>query len=330
MCYLPYISRLLISLSSRKEKKGSGRLKIRSAEVYVLLRRHIAEGDRLTHSFFFALFAAVSFFYPSHALAEEFASVEQNYRFLEPLPQAGKGFPGSGFSGNEEQQGEAAVQPLESGEEQRERSKIRNLLRLVDGDTVTVSEKVHVQLLGVQFAGYNTEDNARYEQIIKRIRDWLGDFMENPESALKNYEGMNSQVNYNSGKGTDLSFFYLYVPDFILEEIRRNGLAEYDDWLKKKNVKSAPTDAAAFTLPPDTQPTDTFKSRLLNGKAGEKPGEVKEYLVSEAKYYYEDGSLRKEEVYKDGKLAVTRHFDRRGDLQKEEVIDSALKPFKKN
>lgn len=250
------------------------------------------------------------------------------YRFLQPLPHARGTLPANGSGGEEGKGQDDSSQSAESREMTQERSKIRSLLRLVDGDTVPVNERMYVQLLGVQFASYNNDgDSGRSETIIKRIKEWIFDFMENPEDALRNYEGMNSKVNYKDGKGKDLSFFYLYVPDFALDEVRRRGLRDYEAWLKNKRTKkSLPPESRAPGKDKAAGDSVSFKDKLLSGSSsGEKPGDVQEYVVSEAKYYYGNGTIKKAEVYKNGKLALIRNYDERGRMLKEEAFDPEIK-----
>lgn len=280
----------------------------------------------------YAVAAAFSLCIPNiHALERSLDSSDsQYYQFLDPIPQGGGKLHGRSLmsSGTEPAKEDQSTAVSLSTEEIKERANIRSLLRLVDGETVPVSDRIYVQLLGVQFAGYaDPEEKSRHDQLLRNIKKWIGEFMDNPELALRNYEGMNSQINYNAASGNDFSFYYLYVPDFILEEVRREGLSKYEDWLKRKKSKKEEREG------PDTSgiPKDSvLNQRESLEKHSERPPEIREYVISEAKYYYDDGGIKKEEIYKDGKLGLIRHYDPNGRLSKEEVRDPIFQAFKRS
>ncbi len=216
------------------------------------------------------------------------------------------------------------VTPALAPEEQTLRDNIRNVLRLVDGDTVTVGKDVQVRLIGVTFPEFEDgKRNRSYEQFAERSKKWIEEFIHDPEKALQNYEGMNSRVNYKDKNGAGFVYYYLYFPDTVLEDIRKNELKRYDNLMGKK---------VAGRVETDKDRSDMVKTQLKEQKpkmpdrpaapGSEKPEAVDQYVISEAKYYYDDGKIKREEIFRDGKLMVKRHFDRKGDLIEETFHDS--------
>ena len=53
----------------------------------------------------------------------------------------------------------------------------------------------------------------------------------------------------------------------------------------------------------------------------ELPESVRQYVISEAKYYYGDGTIRREEIFRDGKLMIRRGYNPRGELVEETFHD---------
>ena len=243
-----------------------------------------------------------------------------NYRFLDPLPQEGRGHAGGEAAEEEEK---AEVLPKESPEEREARENIRNVLRLVDGDTVEVGKDIQVRLVGVSFPQFeNYQGNRQYEAFARRVKEWIDEFMSDPAKALSKYEAIGSHARAESKEGQGFSFFYLYLPDVLLEEIRRQELEKYDAWVKEHRSRPAG----------ETDAQKSQRAILDLGRKEDREGaasrggadplkEVKEYVVSEAKYYFPDGSLKREEVYRDGKLMIRRDFNRDGEVSRETFYD---------
>ncbi len=244
-------------------------------------------------------------------------------------PSDGEGLPGLAEAGPKpEGEGEeltrTEVTPALAPEEQTLRDNIRNVLRLVDGDTVAVGKDVQVRLIGVTFPEFEDgKRNRAYEQFAERSKKWIEDFIHDPEKALENYEGMNSRVNYKDKDGLGFVFYYLYFPDTVLEDIRKNELKRYDHLMGKKVATRVETDKdrsdAAQAQLKAQQPKLPERPGSFNV---EKPEAVNQYVISEAKYYYDDGRIKREEIFRDGKLMIKRHFDRKGDLIEETFHDT--------
>jgi hypothetical protein len=254
------------------------------------------------------------------------SSGSSNYGFLESLPGQrtlqgvggigeGEGEPGS----EEEEATRVDVFPKETEEERKTRESIRNVLRLLDGDTVQVTKDVHIRLVGVHLPELMTPQERNYfERFSKESEGWLRRFLEDPEKSMKQYDGMNSSISYKDREGSGFTYYYLYVPDLLLEDMRKQELGRYDDWVKKrkgelpKETSRSRADAASAAL----------KEAPLPPSSDEVKKDVNEYVISEAKYYYDDGTLKREEIFRDGKLMIKRLFSAKGELIDEVFYDS--------
>lgn len=250
-----------------------------------------------------------------------------SYRFL---GSGDKGGEDRGDFGYDEIEGDADLKviPTETAEELRRREKIRNVLRLVEGDSVQVSSGIRVKMIGVDAPEYKGDQGRRSYQIFAaQAKKWLKEFMEDPFTAMGKYEGMDTQVNYKDRSGEEFTYYYLYMPDQLLEDIRKEELNEYDLWLKEKAQKLS--DANAKAKKNQAEITGMGIEDLEGGKAGGPQGK-REYMIKEQLYYHEDGSLKKEEILRDGKPMIVRQYDRQGNLIDEVFYDTRMRPQKKN
>lgn len=256
-------------------------------------------------------------------LAEDALEGEYSYQFQHhaSTPGASGGGDSSGGAGEDGDASQAEVAPALAPEEQAARDNIRNVLRLVDGDIVKVGKETQVKLIGVNFPEF--EDGKRnriYEEFAEKSKKWVEEFIRDPEAALESYEGMNSRVNYKDKNGTGFVFYYLYFPNSVLEDIRKHELTRYDKIVKKT------VDGRVET---DKDRADAAKADLKHRSAPvqppvvplEKPESISQYVISEAKYYHDDGSLKREEIFRDGKLMIKRIYDRKGELTEETFHD---------
>lgn len=261
-----------------------------------------------------------------YALAESPTDAEYSYQFQHQSTARSGGLPGIGGGARggiaeDEEITRTEVSPALAPEEITARDNIRNVLRLVDGDTVTVGKEIQVKLIGVKFPEF--EDGKRnqiYEQFAQRSKKWIEDFIRDPESALESYEGMNSRVNYKDKNGLGFVFYYLYFPDSVLEDIRKHELRRYDKIIKKTVEGRVET---------DKDRSDAAKADIKHRSAPaqppvvpmERPESVSQYVISEAKYYHDDGSLKREEIFRDSILMIKRTYDRQGKLMEETFHD---------
>lgn len=265
--------------------------------------------------------------FPPSALSafSETAPVESeySYQFLHQVGGPGEG----GEEGEEGDAGESVVTrtevtPVLTPEEQSARDSIRNVLRLVDGDTVQVGKEIQVKLIGVDAPEFESAQRSHiFEQLTEKAKKWMEDFITNPQEALERYEGMNSKVNYKDKNGSGFVFYYLYFPNPVLEDIRRHELKRYEKIAKKivsgiEETDRDRSDAAKAALKTHAAPPPPQAPGSL-----EKPESVDQYVISEAKYYHDDGSLKRAEVFRDGKLIVKRTYDKEGNLLEETFND---------
>jgi|GEM_PF-2865862 len=278
---------------------------------------------------FISAIPAVLFPFSAHcALAESPMDAEYSYQFQHQSTARGGGGAADGLGdrsrggrGEDEEITRTEVSPALAPEEITARDNIRNVLRLVDGDTVTVGKEIQVKLIGVRFPEF--EDGKRsqiYEQFAERSKKWIENFIRDPEGALESYEGMNSRVNYKDKNGLGFVFYYLYFPDSVLEDIRKHELRRYDKIIKKTVEGRVET---------DKDRSDAAKADLKHRSAPvqppvvpmEKPESVSQYVISEAKYYHEDGSIKREEIFRDSILMIKRTYNRQGELMEETFHD---------
>ncbi|HTL47420.1 MAG TPA: hypothetical protein VL688_05090 [Verrucomicrobiae bacterium] len=271
------------------------------------------------YGFSFLIFAAASAFAQDSASGMD-SNQGSNYRFLEALPGQRPGAVGVPGASSEEDDEAARVEvfPKETEEERKTRDSIRNVLRLLDGDTVEVTRDVHIRMVGVHLPPeMSPQERAHFERFTEDSKGWLQKFLEDPEKAIEQYDGMNSKINYHDKEGGGFTYYYLYVPDMLLDDMRKQQLSRYDDWVKNKKGG----------LP--TQETVKDKADLAKADLKLRPVEneeahkdVKEYVISEAKYYYDDGTLKREEVFRDGKIMLKRVFSPKGELLDEVFFDA--------
>jgi len=242
-----------------------------------------------------------------------------SHRFLDALPQ---GAPGGvsqvgGRDAADDAAGKVDVFPHESEVEREERENIRSVLRLLDGDNVQISKDVHVRLVGVQVPdAKNPEDRIHFEKFAREAKSWLEKFIVDPENAVEEYTGMKTGIRYNDKEGGAFVYYYLYVPEVLLDDVRKEELKRYDDWVKKRRGE-LPEETAI-----DRADAAAADLKQRSTASADKPKDVKEYLISEAKYYYDDGALKREEIFRDGKLMIRRTFDHKGEIIDEVFFDS--------
>lgn len=254
------------------------------------------------------------------------SSDDVSYRFLGSGEKSQRG-----EFGYDEIEGDADLKviPTETAEELRRREKIRNVLRLVEGDSVQVGSGIRVKMIGVDAPEYKGEQGRRSYQIFaNQAKKWLKEFMDDPYTAMGKYEGMDTQVNYKDRSGEEFTYYYLYMPDQLLEDIRKEELHEYDQWLKDKaeklsnaNAKARKNQAEIMGMGIEDLPDGSDRPGGPQGK--------REYMIKEQLYYYEDGSLKREEILRDGKPMIVRKYDRQGNLLDEVFYDTRMRPMKK-
>lgn len=260
---------------------------------------------------------------------------EVSYRFLGSGSGSSEDSDGDGERGSfgyDEMEGDAQLKaiPVETAEELRRREKIRNVLRLVEGDSVQVTTGVRVKMIGIDAPEYRGEQGRRSYQIFAaQAKKWLKSFMEDPYSAMGEYEGMDTQVNYVDKSGEEFTYYYLYMPEQLLEDIRNDELQEYDRWLKEKADKlKQETDAMKKKHRADITGMGIEDLPESQSSGGNTRG--KEYMIKEQLYYYEDGSVQREEIMRDGKLMIMRKFDRQGNVIDEVFYDTRMRPMKRS
>jgi len=207
---------------------------------------------------------------------------ESKYRFLDALPHPAKELSGPGFKATAEAKSDLNIFPIESDEEKKLRKKLTTLLKLAEGDSVMITPGTYVKFVAVPNGQFPEEGNRYTPEVIQSTQKWLSEFIEDPDTAIHEY-GMNSHVDYESRDGEAYAYYYIYFPEDLLREIRKDRVSLY---------------------------------RRLVMERGEKPEEVPEGPgnIKGTRYYYEDGTPRKEEIYRNGKLMIARKFNPKGEL----------------
>lgn len=260
------------------------------------------------------------------ALSEKTAVESENsYQFLQQFGGSVNSSAGTGDFGVQETEERAAQEAsVLTPEDRLLRENIRSVLKLIDGDTVQIDKDIQVRLIGVDDPDFEKEGrSAVFEQMAEKSKNWVRDFIVNPRDALQKYEGLNSKVNFTDSTGTGVVFYYLYFPNAILEDIRRQELKRYEQ-VAKKSVQGLEET--------DKDRSDALKASIKAerdkhsaGAAGslEEPESIDQYVISEAKYYHDDGSLKRSEIFRDGKLIVKRRYDKKGKLLEETFLESS-------
>ena len=274
-----------------------------------------------------ALFCAIGLLFFAGSVRAQAQSEEDqgqySYRFH---GGSGGGALAPGQVGGKEETSKTGVEAYETEEEKKARENIRNVLRLIDGDTVQIDQKVHIRLVGVDFPQFkNYQGNREYERFAREVRSWIDDFVKDPANSLKQHSRMSGPISYRSAEGDGFSFYYLYVPDILLEEIRKHELERYDTWVKEyRNEKQVET---------PSQKTARALADLghlpsgMGQSSADRLKDVREYVISEAKYYYDDGSIKREEIYRDGKLIIKRLYSQDEELTDEQFYDEQAKYY---
>jgi hypothetical protein len=192
----------------------------------------------------------------------------------------------------------------------------RSFLRLFSGDTIRLESGEHVSVIGVNVPDFKERvDQERYAELTQTARKWVTELINNPNSADVAYGIGSKQVRTQGSMGSLMVFFYLYMPDGLMEDIRNRELREYYNEERTKKLKDELAQRARsgetadeYRKPED----DRFKEEIQTKRLVIRKSAQTD--VSAAKYYYSNGMIKREEVYYDGMLVIKNMYDERGRL----------------
>lgn len=254
---------------------------------------------------------------------------EQKHHFLSVATGTGGGGRGvaglraggsSGIGGSGFQEGSEPYDPMTEEEslvpDKKMAEQVKKLIKLIDGETVILSNGANVRLIGIDVPDLDSNMNqGDYQSFVKQTSQWIRAFVKNPEDAMEAYPGANRQFSHKDGTGRTFVYFYMYFPEQILDEVRKIEIARMNGSERDREYER-PVDMSTKNIA--TLQREAFEqakeAREMENRGALGYKEVERYVVSVARYYHDDGTIKKEEIFRDGELLTEKKYDRNGRL----------------